>query len=219
MRQNYLYIFLLIILLATGLFSVNQIIYYFTGRQIVVGTWSSEGNEINEISFLNNEPYQAKVLGKQNSINEIAQARVEYKSFQGFLFDQYFKSNHSPLYGYGDDFVNACEKYGAPKDCTLLLAIAKVETNLCKTGLSYPQYNCWGWGGSGSNRIIFSNFEESIDTITRRLMEGYGRGFFENANNGGGLSYCGSHCTSWGFHVKSEQNYLRQYLKDNGVKF
>jgi len=131
------------------------------------------------------------------------------------VMNKYFTENGSPLKGTGKYFWNACQKYGAPSDCLLLPAISRVETNQCKTDISASQFNCWGFGGSGPNRILYSSFEQSIDEITRRLMSGYGKRFFENANNGA-LYYCGGHCSSWGDHVEQEKRRINSYFIANG---
>jgi len=142
---------------------------------------------------------------------------VETYSYRAWILDEYFKKHSSPLEGKGQVFVDACNKYNAPKDCTLLPAIAKVETDLCKTDISARQYNCWGYGGSGENRIVYQSFEQAIDDITGRLMKGYGLRFFNNPE-AGQLFYCGSHCDAWGGHVKSVQNDIKQYAISLGYE-
>lgn len=137
--------------------------------------------------------------------------------YRARILDLYFKSNESPLYGYGSAFVTACDKYGAPADCTLLPAIGQVETGLCRTASSQKQHNCWGYGGSGVNRIIYPNFDQAIDEITRRLMAGYGRNFFIDPEIGE-LVYCGAHCNTWGDKVKVYQQNIRNLAKANGYK-
>lgn len=156
---------------------------------------------------------QNSVLGAKNVQNKNGFLDFETIDHRARVFDLYFLENNSPLYGHGKDFVAACDKYNTPQDCTLLPAIAKVETNLCKTDISASQYNCWGYGGSGENRIIYSSFEESIDSITGRLMNGYRTAFFEDPEIGE-LYYCGSHCHLWGDHVKEVQNQLRARLNN-----
>lgn len=149
-----------------------------------------------------------QVLGKSTQ-GEFG-AEVTYYNFRARVFDLYFKKNNSPLYGHGQDFIDACRKYNAPEHCTLLPAIARVETDLCKTDLSEKQHNCWGFGGSGENRLKFDSFPESIDYITGRIMNGYGARFF-NDPNAGELFYCGDHCNNWGEHVRSVQIDLEQF--------
>ncbi|MBN1332040.1 hypothetical protein JW978_04115 [Candidatus Dojkabacteria bacterium] len=153
----------------------------------------------------------------QGVSTKISSLKVETLDSRGWVFDQYLKNNDSPLAGHGEDFVNACDKFNTPHDCTLLIAIAKVETNLCKTGISSKQYNCWGYGGSGENRIIYTSFEQAIDDITGRLMNGYRARFFEDPE-AGELFYCGAHCNSWGDKVKDVQNELKAYAKELGYE-
>lgn len=154
------------------------------------------------------------VLGKST---EKVQVDATTYNYRARVFDLYFRENDSPLEGQGQTFIEACKQYGAPSDCTLLPAIARVETDFCKTDISASQFNCWGYGGSGENRIIYSSFEESIDNITKRLMDGYGEGFFNNPEIGE-LYYCGRHCNRWGDHVIVAQNDLKNYARSLGYE-
>lgn len=142
---------------------------------------------------------------------------VSYTDFRAFVLDKYFEKYNSPLFGYGKYFVNACDKYGSPYDCTFLPAIAYVETKLCTKALSYYQYNCWGWGGSGDNRIVFKTFPEAIDTITKGMVNGYG---VNNLNNPYVLvsNYCGPNCNPyWASSVEREQKAIDSLAKSLGL--
>jgi hypothetical protein len=218
MRNRIFYLVLLVVTIGTGLFCLDQVLFYFTKREIVLGHWDKDGlSEVGMMTEGGEKPI-AQVQGlsvSQSYLNSTKTQRVTFYSFQAYLFDKYLQQIDSPLAGFGKDFVNACRKYDTPKDCTLLLAIAKVETNYCKAGLSLEQKNCWGFGGSGPNRIIYKNFEESIDEVTRRVKEGYTNRFFEDPNYGA-LSYCGSHCTSWASHVQSERYRIKAFFEENG---
>lgn len=215
MRYQFFLLLTLVVCLSTGLFAVTHIIRLANQRNVVVGSWNNDGSEV-VFDSLESKGVGERVLGATTENFVIASApRTEVKSYKGYLFDLYLAQNRSPLYGYGDEFVKACKKYDTPEDCTLLLAIGKVETNLCRTDISARQYNCWGWGGSGSNRILFSSFPQAIDTITGRLKTGYGDRFFNNPSNGA-LSYCGAHCTSWGRHVQSERERINAFFIANG---
>lgn len=146
---------------------------------------------------------------KQNSSVE-----VSYLDYRAFVLDKYFEKYNSPLFGFGNNFVEACEKYGTPRDCTFLPAIAYVETKLCTKASSLKQFNCWGWGGSGENRIVFSSFYESIDTITRGMVKGYG---INNLNNPYKLvgTYCGPNCNPyWASSVEREQKNINNLAKE-----
>ncbi len=155
-------------------------------------------------------------LGAQSfdfhSDNKIASINTQSKTYdyRAHIFDSYFRENNSPLIGYGQTFVDACDKYGAPHDCLLMVAIAKAETDLCKTEGADLQKNCWGFGGSGENRIVYPNYETSITEVTRRVMEGYGTRFFNDANNGK-FYYCGRHCERWGDVVNSYKYEINRF--------
>jgi len=137
---------------------------------------------------------------------------MEYKDYRAFVLDKYFALNNSPLMGYGSYFVSACDKYKAPKDCTLVAAIAYVETKLCTQGISLAQYNCWGWGGSNENRILFQSFPDAIDTVTKELVSGYGSIITKPILMQS--SYCGKDCLSWGTSVIREQNRINNLAKN-----
>lgn len=213
MKHSYLLIFLAIPALFIALFSYQQASMYFTRADVVVG---SSLQEI-EIGLLDDADIlqQAPAVKAGSTQTTNTSTDITTISYHGYLFDRYFAQNKSPLAGHGEDFVRACQKYHTPSDCTLLPAIAKVETDLCKTGISEQQHNCWGFGGSGPNRIVYKNFPEAIDNITQRLMSGYGAEFFANPNRGA-LSYCGGHCTNWGNYVQAEREKINSYFIVNG---
>lgn len=213
MKYQILLLTTLVVTLSISLFAATQIFRFYTERHVVIGSWDEGATGV--IFSEENDQVQSQVLGLSTQSDASESSKIKVKSFHGFLFDKYFASHNSPLFGFGEEFVKACNKYDTPKDCTLLPAIAKIETDLCKTGISAKQYNCWGWGGSGSNRIIFHSFPEAVDTITGRLKVGYGDRFFENANNGA-LTYCGRHCVNYGNHVESEKRRINQFFQANG---
>jgi hypothetical protein len=202
--------------------SFSQAIYFGLKTQNLIGAWHGNLNldpfwetenikTNNRIAGVNTQSY----LQSNSSARPI---NMNHESYQGYVFDLYFANNHSPLAGYGQNFIDACRKYGAPSDCTLMPALAKVETDTCKTGISAKQFNCWGFGGSGSHRIVYRSFPDAIDKITGQLMSGYGYNFFENAHIGA-LSYCGAHCGSYGNHVESEKSRLKDLMNQYNVKY
>lgn len=122
------------------------------------------------------------------------------------VLDTYFERNKSPLHGQGKTFLIACEKYSAPYDCTLLPAIAYIETRLCTLAASDRQKNCWGWGGAGENRVVYKDYETAIDDITKNIMTipFYGEKFFNDARVAQ-FYYCGAHCDKWGTYVNQSR--------------
>jgi len=162
-----------------------------------------------------------KVLGISNSSliynsqeNGIVQASyisTVYQDYRAFILDKYFEKYNSPLKGYGNDFIVACDKYNLTEDCTIIPAIAYVETGLCTLGISAKQFNCWGYGGSNSNRVVFNNFSNSIDTVTRILASSYGSSIFNPLSMA--HNYCGSHCNNWGEGVNTQRNEIKQLSK------
>ncbi len=204
---NLLQIFFFSIILTSLIFFLFILLKYTNTR----GDFDFDGIRYKDLQFNYVSDYNLEDVNNKVP-SKIFQARLTKYSQVGYILDEYFKENNSPLYGYGQTFVDACKKYNAPEDCTLLPAIAKIETNLCTTDISAKQHNCWGFGGSGKNRILYKDFTTAIFDITNRLMQGYGKAFFEDPELGE-LFYCGSHCNLWGDKVKAEQNKLKGQIK------
>ncbi len=132
------------------------------------------------------------------------ESTIQAKDNRGFVLDQYFQKYNSPLFGYGNVFVKACDQYQAPEDCITVAAIAKHETNLCTYPHSADMFNCWGFGGGGTNRIKFSSFEESIFRVTKVLAQQYGRKYMIDPELME-KTFCGTEdplCAGWGDRVK-----------------
>jgi len=215
-RQNIILLVLMLIALGTSLFSYSQIKYFFSKRVTVFNAAQPEL----VLGLVDQDELPALVTvnsSLENSYASVAGGDVIVSSYQALILDRYFAQEDSPLLGSGQDFISACVKHGAPKDCLLLPAIARIETNLCKAEneISARQFNCWGFGGSGPNRILYPNFATAIDEITRRLMSGYGTRFFNNPVAGERF-YCGAHCTSWGAKVQNEKQRINQYYISQG---
>jgi len=139
--------------------------------------------------------------GQTYSASKIAGVSLDYRAV---VLDEYFRLNNSPLEGLGKEFVEKCNYYNAPFDCTTLPAIAWVETSLCNYPPAHAQRNCWGFGGSGENRIWFNSYEDAIDLITDRLVNAYGSSYMQNPATMQ-YTYCGAHCHSWGNSVQAER--------------
>lgn len=137
--------------------------------------------------------------------------------FRAIVFEEYLRRNNSPLVGLGEVFAESCIKYDAPKDCTVVLAIAAAETHLCKYPPSQKQKNCWGFGGSGANRYIFNNYEEGIDLVTRRLVYSYGHEYMIDPNKME-MVFCGNRpsCAVWGERVVFFMNQINNLAIELG---
>jgi hypothetical protein len=157
------------------------------------------------------------VLGINNAGNTISTS-INVVDQRVYVFDQYFLANNSPLYGYGKYFVEKCDQYGAPKDCITVIAIARNESNLCKYKVSAEMFNCWGFGGGGEYRMTFNNFEESIDRVTRVLVQEYGRAYIENPSLMEG-TFCGpqDECKNWGNSIKFFIRQIDEFGRNLGV--
>lgn len=131
------------------------------------------------------------------------------------VLEAYFSKFSSPLAGYGDLIVENCDKYGFPSDCTLLVAIAYTETKLCNDNITAKQFNCWGWGGSGTNRVIYSNFDEAIEKISRDMSRGYSA--YLKRPDLMSRTYCGAHCGNWANAVTDQQNAIHRLAREMGI--
>jgi len=157
-------------------------------------------------------PAQAPVLGL-STIN----SEIEFLDERAYVLDQYFRADNSPLFGTGKLFVAACDRYGAPRDCTTVAAIARAETDLCKYYNSAEYHNCWGFGGGGTDRIKFDSWEESIDLVTSRLVNTYGVKYMIDPSLMEKV-FCGSEpgCTDWGTRIKFYMNEISEYARELG---
>jgi hypothetical protein len=152
-----------------------------------------------------------------NDFNSLSNAT--YIDKRAYVLDKYLQSNGSPLYGKGQTFVDACDKYGAPHECITVVAIAFNESHLCKYPGSAEMFNCWGFGGAGVYRRTFSSFDEGIDTVTKVLVQQYGLKYMENPQLMEN-TFCGTEdplCDSWGRKINYFMNNIRQFSKDLGV--
>lgn len=199
---------------------LNKIFYYgFLTLFLVVVAFQFSGIFFPEIVVAQQEqdviPTDKQIPTKQDQTG-IVDLHTEY-DYRAFVFDAYFAEHNSPLHGYGRNFVEACDKYGAPHDCTTLLAIGWVETRNCTLDLSFEQRNCWGWGGAGENRVIFEDFDESIDYVIEKLMTlpFYGTEFM-NDPVVGQFYYCGKHCNKYGSYVQKERERISDFAVELG---
>ncbi len=151
--------------------------------------------------------------------NYISISKMTLIDKRAWVLDQYFKSWDSPLYGYGKNFVEACDKYGSPRDCVTVAAIAANETHLCKYYMSWEMKNCWGYGGGGIHRWRFNSIEDAIDTVTMLITKKYGIQFMNNPSIYE-LTFCGTsepECWGWGRSIIFFMNQIRKFGLDKGV--
>ena len=159
-------------------------------------------------------------LKNENNVSDTfsSNSNASFVDKRAYVLDRYFESNNSPLAGYGKTFVEACDKYGAPKECITVVAISYNETHLCKYPGSKEMYNCWGFGGGGVYRMTFGSFYESIDRVTRVLVQQYGLKYMEDPSLMDG-TFCGNEegCNGWGSKIKYFMRDLRNYAASLGV--
>ncbi len=163
------------------------------------------------------------IISSDNNINKNSEvfnssSNATFVDKRAYVLDRYLQSNNSPLAGYGQSLVNACDKYGAPHECITVVAIAYNESHLCKYPGSAAMFNCWGFGGGGSNRIAFSSFNESIDQVTKVLAQQYGSKYMEDPSLMEG-TFCGweDGCVGWGNKIKYFMTDIRNFAATLGV--
>ncbi|MEI7579737.1 MAG: hypothetical protein WCJ58_06955 [bacterium] len=202
-------------------FLVPVSIFVLASPLIIVIIYSFE-NKINITvqKFSHNEfivnNFKNPSTAENNSLNQLnLSLTVNNKDYRAVVLDAYFEKYNSPLSGYGQVFVDACDKYQAPHDCTTIPAIGFVETRLCTLAASLKEKNCWGYGGSPPNRILFDKFEDAIDLITKRLVSGYGPSYMTDPVSMQHI-YCGPNCNSWGSGVQQQRDAINKLSQDLG---
>lgn len=86
------------------------------------------------------------------------------------LVEQYLQRYESPLAPFAKLIVSTSDKYQL--DWRLLVAIAQQESNLGKK-IPLASYNAWGWGIHSRGTLMFTNWEEAIETVACGLREDY----------------------------------------------
>ncbi len=95
---------------------------------------------------------------------------ISYADGRSKIIDDFFASYKSPLYQYGNIFIQIADKYNL--DYRLLPAIAMQESNGGKRVIK-DSYNPFGYGIYGSLVIRFNSWEEAIERVGRALKEDY----------------------------------------------
>lgn len=181
--------------------------------------YSLEAEVVNNNIAIQSKHLDVKSLSQAKTKVDIVRFESQLDSgtsdYRAIVLDEYFKRNNSPLLGYGQVFVDACNRYNAPYDCSTLPAIAYVETRLCTLDLSAAQRNCWGFGGSGPNRIWYKTYDDAIDMITDRLVNAYGPSYMVDPSSMQ-KTYCGQHCNSWGPAVQQQRYAINRLAIEMG---
>jgi len=86
------------------------------------------------------------------------------------IIKKYLEKYQSPMAPYADLIVETSDKYGL--DWRLLVAIAQQESNLGKKAPS-NSYNAWGWGIHSRGTLLFSGWEQGIETVAKGIKEKY----------------------------------------------
>lgn len=143
---------------------------------------------------------------------------VIFKDKRAYVLDKYFEKFNSPLVGLGIKFVEACEKYGAPKDCLVVAAIAQNESLFCTYPGSAEMHNCWGYGGPGIHRWRFDSFEAGINQVTDILVNRYGVEYMEDPRKMQ-RTFCGAEpaCEYWGGNILSIMEAMNRFAIELGV--
>lgn len=205
--------FFLILFIVIYSLSGNTTNYYIEADR------SIEQNIQNKIQIF--QKYEKKIFSQSDYLGN---ENIGITDVRAFVLDSYFNKNNSPLFGTGKDFVDACDRFGAPEDCIVVVAIARNESNLCKYLGSEEMKNCWGYGGPGIYRWKFDSFRSGIFQVTDILVNRYGLRFMEDPRLME-RTFCGTEptCPQWGenilFFMKEINDYseslIGRKLKNN----
>lgn len=135
-----------------------------------------------------------------------------------YVLEKYFQANNSPLVGHAQEFIDACDQFGAPKDCVVVAAIAKNESNLCKYYMSAEMKNCWGYGGPGVHRWTFPSFKAGIEQVTNILVNRYGLEYMVDPRKMQ-RTFCGADpsCETWGGNIIKIMDQIDAFAESLGV--
>jgi len=86
------------------------------------------------------------------------------------IVKNFFLEYGSPLSDFAGYVVTTADKYGI--DWKLIPAIAAKESGACRV-IPEGSHNCWGWGIHSKGTLMFDNYNEAIDTVTKGLKEKY----------------------------------------------
>ena len=136
--------------------------------------------------------------------------------YKKYAIKNILEKYQSPLINSVDSFIDACFTYQL--DCYLLPAISGLESTFGRYILP-NSYNPFGWGGG---RIIFKNWDESINSVGLGLKNNYlNRGLITVESIGSVYS----ESPTWAIRVrffinqfKKEEENLRLYFEKNEVK-
>lgn len=99
---------------------------------------------------------------------------AEMTEYRAQLIDSYFTAKKVPMAGYGQELVEAADKYDI--DWRLLPALAMRESTggkqACGGKLS-AEWNPWGWNSCKGNG--FDSMEDSIDALAKHLSGNHER--------------------------------------------
>lgn len=191
----------LIVIVALIILSSNLILVFTSNRVRVID------KEVVKQNVLGLKDQEIATNSVNSTIIQSSYLNFEFQDYRAYVLDKYFENYSSPLKGFGSEFIVACDKYDLSKDCSVIPAIAFAETKLCTLALSSKHFNCWGFGGSAENRIIFKDFTESIDYVTKTLAKGYGDSLFKPEDIAN--QYCGNNCVNWATSVNQQRNVIQ----------
>lgn len=181
----------------------------------------TDGNSLRAIFSTDSVVSAEASIAGQTKINADYQQKgwnvnTDMIDWRAYVLDEYFRAIGSPLVGMGEQFIKRCKQYNA-SGCVAIVAIAGAETDYCKYKPSQAIYNCWGFGGSGPNRMKFDSFADAIDLITFRLANRYPDEFLRNPKISEDF-YCGRdlECAHWGNNVHGHISAINQFSRSLG---
>ncbi len=139
---------------------------------LAVSPFSSSLSKIQPALYIGLPENTPIVLGEKKNtkaevppvLNQEADILAKTIEIRGKAIDAYFRAFDMPLFGTGQLFAEAAEKYKL--DWRLLPAIAVRESTGGKFACKGEKFNPFGWA---SCKVGFSSYQEAIDTVAKNL--------------------------------------------------
>ena len=109
-------------------------------------------------------------LASGSSAQLLPSHSVKERDSRVVVLSEFLAAYNSPLANLASVFVENADKYNL--DWRLVAAISGVESTFGRE-IPYNSFNGWGWGIYGDNMILFSSWEEGIQTVSEALRTNY----------------------------------------------
>ena len=133
-------------------------------------TVTKDNNQIIQNNLIIDPKPGVKVYASLPSDNSFISNEVVIQDARPLILKDLLMSYNSPLSEYSELLVKTSDKYGF--DWKILTAIALKESGACRV-IPENSHNCWGWGIHSEGTLMFDNYEEAIETVSKGLKQNY----------------------------------------------